>query len=294
MIKRLLASIIVVSSLHAACARTGSTKVHRPIAVDLGRFETCRVEIAAPLADGKRATSAFVAYLEGRLRDDVAIEPTDAPSADVLIRIRPGEARSPTSVSLFVEVVLVDEDKIVGSFEVSGEQDDLGGATRRGPRGIALQRAADEIAATMKASTKTSRRRAPPAAPAEPALSHAEDPFAPRSPDVRPPVCLSTCTLPSSSTVSKRELSTLTIRIDPTLQTLRECLHRVGADLVEPAVLLRFGEGGQLVGMRVDVGGFEDLLCVQDVWAAPPLVRTSHPAIVRCLFHCSTPVADEP
>jgi hypothetical protein len=292
---RALFVLVLASSVLASCAQSGSTKIQQPIDVDLGRFETCRIEIAAPFADGKRATSAFLAYLEGRLREEAGLEPIDAPSADILLRIRPSSsAHKPNAVTLAVEVVVVDDEKVVGAFEASGEQEDLSNSPRSEPRGIALQHAADEIASTIKSSRKTAARKPRRELPPTPSLARAEDPFASRSPSARPPVCLSTCELPSSSAIPEREVATLTIRIDPTLQTLRECLHRVGADLVEPAVLLRFGDSGQLVGMRVDVGGYENLMCVSDVWASPPRVRTSRAAIVRCLFHCSTPQPEEP
>ena len=73
------------------------------------------------------------------------------------------------------------------------------------------------------------------------------------------------------------------------MKDLRECLDRVGAQLVVPAVLLRFSPDGQLRHMRVDVGGFEQMECIQQIRARMPRkVTTSRASLLRCEYRCTT------
>jgi hypothetical protein len=63
---------------------------------------------------------------------------------------------------------------------------------------------------------------------------------------------------------------------------------RVGAQLIEPAVLLRFAPDGQLRHMRVDVGGLEQLECVREIRAPiPRSVSTTRASLLRCEYRCT-------
>jgi hypothetical protein len=285
----------------AACGSTPKTTVSQPITVDLGKYETCAIDFdARDLKEGQRGGAAFAAYLEGRLREEGVLEPVEpgkTADADVTLRVRPvPEKDAAAAVTMAVEVIATKSSETLGVFEATGKQEDPGGGIAAGPRGVALQRAADEIASFLK-TKRTQKARAAvrakpaPAPPPPPPTNPADDPFAPRPPNVPlPPICASECECPASSALPPAELTKLTQRIDPTLKFLRACLGNVGAHLVEPAVLFRFGDDGRLVGMRIDMGGYEEqLLCVDDIRAAPPRVRTFRSAMVRCRWHCVQP-----
>ena len=72
------------------------------------------------------------------------------------------------------------------------------------------------------------------------------------------------------------------------MKELRSCLDSVGAQLVEPAVLLRFSPDGRLRHMRVDVGGFEHLGCIENIKSRPPRgVYTTRATMLRCEYRCT-------
>jgi hypothetical protein len=220
----------------------------------------------------------------------------------------PAEA-SVKLVVLFVETRSGDE---LGEIEVNGRakgdsvKDD---GRHESVRRAALHQAADEIASYLE--DKRGRGDAPPRAEpshvaspkAAPSASPGEDPFAESDPNVQHKVCLSRCDAPASSSLGQTELERTALAVDKTLLSLRACLDRVGGTRIEPAIILRFrGEGGgaqRLVGMRVDMGGYEDLVCVDGVRArlpnVPPLPARPSAAptgrerdsMVRCVHHCS-------
>lgn len=76
--------------------------------------------------------------------------------------------------------------------------------------------------------------------------------------------------------------------INATMKELRGCLDRVGAQLIEPAVLLRFAPDGQLRHVRVDVGGYEGLECIRQIRTRiPHTVWTSRASLLRCEYRCT-------
>jgi hypothetical protein len=146
----------------------------------------------------------------------------------------------------------------------------------------ALRSAANRILDVLK-----EKRRA--------AVSHAR-----RAPIVAPPplpdgppvagtaVCVTECHPPSSSSSSHDEQYRVASGMNGTMKELRQCLDRVGAQLVVPAVLLRFAPDGQLRHVRVDVGGYEQLGCIQQVRTnAPKGVWTTRASLLRCEYRCT-------
>jgi hypothetical protein len=101
-------------------------------------------------------------------------------------------------------------------------------------------------------------------------------------------VCTTQCSPPASTSSSHEEQYRVSAGVNPTMKELRECLDRVGAQLVVPAVLLRFGPEGQLRHMRVDVGGYEQLECIREVRARlPRSVWTTRASLLRCEYRCT-------
>ena len=101
-------------------------------------------------------------------------------------------------------------------------------------------------------------------------------------------MCATECHPPASSTSSHDEQYRVAAGMNPTMKELRDCLDRVGAQLVDPAVLLRFSPDGQLRHMRVDVGGYEQNECIQQIRSRPPRsVWTSRASLLRCEYRCT-------
>jgi hypothetical protein len=67
---------------------------------------------------------------------------------------------------------------------------------------------------------------------------------------------------------------------------VRVCLDRVNAQQIRPAVIVRFEASGQLSGVKIDAGGYDDLTCVQDARSHPPQLTVSRAASVRCEYRC--------
>jgi hypothetical protein len=68
---------------------------------------------------------------------------------------------------------------------------------------------------------------------------------------------------------------------------LRDCMKRVGAERVKPALHLRYDDDGTLRTFRVDVGGYEDLECVREAQRDPPAMRASRGTTLKCDDHCN-------
>jgi hypothetical protein len=206
---------------------------------------------------------------------------------DLTLRIRVADAKesgAAAEVKLVVDVVETRSGDELGELEVTGSAKGDEKAIRTARRD-ALHHAADEIVSYL-ASKRGSARVVEAPAPVASSTPSAEDPFR-NDTGPRQKICASSCSTPSSSSLGEAEIQRMTTGIDGHLQALRACLDRVGGSRVEPAIILRFGADGHVAAMRIDMGGFEDLLCVDQIRTRPPRIRASRESMVRCVFHCS-------
>jgi hypothetical protein len=289
--------VLLVLALLASCAHAGSTNEKHPVKADLGQYRTCTLNVDSDrMPTAEPDASAFEDYLAGRLKEGGVLQPLEmmeSGTPDLTLRIRVTDAKETTDaadVKLVVMIVETRSGDELGELEVTGTAKTQTNEDKtRGARRNALHHAADEIVSYIasKRSSGGGREPPPPAPRVSNAPPRAEDPFRQETPGQKQKICASTCGTPSSSALSESEIQRVTTQVDGSLQALRSCLDRVGGDRVEPAVILRFGGGGDLVGMRIDMGGYEDLLCVDAVRTRPPRVRVAREAMVRCVFHCS-------
>ncbi len=290
---RSVGAILLAVALAGACGHTGSTSEKHPVKTDLAQYRTCTLTVDSDrLANPEPDASAFEDYLAGRLRDDGVLQPLEmmeAGTPDLTLRVRFAEAKEAAAdVKLFVTVVETRSGDELGELEVTGSAKSEEKGLRTARRD-ALHHAADEIVSYLASKRGSGRVVEAPPAPrpvASSAVPAAEDPFR-NDTGPRQKICASACSMPSSSSLGEAEVQRMTTAIDGHLQALRACLDRVGGSRVEPAIILRFGADGHVAAMRVDMGGFEDLLCVDQVRTRPPRIRASRESMVRCVFHCS-------
>jgi hypothetical protein len=294
--------IVLVCFALAACAK-GATTVTRPVTADLRAYKTCvlRFEGKDLGVDG----DAFLAYLEGQLREDGGLEPLDAfreSEADLVLDMN-AEVESEKANEARVKVGIVVTEKrtkdLLGEIQVHGKGTpdapassadavlrDSGGGARR----MALHHAADEIVDYLRSRRGESPRQRGEIQPERHApMQPAPPPDDPPGRDLQPPrpvTCATQCT-PSASSLSEADLAKISARADDTMQILRKCVDRIGGHKIEPTLILRFGPEGTLSNMRVDLGGYEDLVCVDAARAHPPRVFVRREAMVRCVLHCS-------
>jgi hypothetical protein len=295
-----LALLCVV--LASACAKN-ATQVTKPVTTDLRAYKTCvlRLETKDLGVDG----DAFLAYLEGQLRDDGGLEPLDAfreSEADLVLDMNAEvESEKPNEARVKVGIVVTEKrtKDLLGEIQVRGTgtpdapaspADTALRETGGSPRRMALHHAADEIVDYLRARRGEGKRARGEVAPERHApMQPAPPPDDPTDRDLQPPrpvTCATQC-IPTASALTDADVAKISARADPTMQILRQCLDRIGGRKIEPALILRFDSGGQLGLMRVDLGGYEDLVCVDAARAHPPRVFVHREAMVRCVLHCS-------
>jgi len=298
-------AIGVVFALVCACGGGGGAQVTttKPVTTDLQQYKSCVVRLDA--RDLAEDGDAFVEYLEGQLREG-GLEPVDAfheNDADVLLSLVAdveSEKSSESKVKIGVQLVDRKSKDVVGELEVRGvgtSSDaapadrairETGGDARR----VALHHAADEIVTFLRARRVI--RTARPSGSKLPFETHA--PMTPPPPPDDPPgaelppprtdlQCAVSC-VPTASALPDSELQKIASRAEPTIQVLRNCVNRIGGHKIEPALILRFGPDGTLATTKVDLGGYEDLGCVDAARRRPPRVFIRREAIVRCSWHC--------
>jgi hypothetical protein len=106
----------------------------------------------------------------------------------------------------------------------------------------------------------------------------------PHTPKPPPGRCAVRCT--AEAPLPPKDEAALVSRTEPLLKDLRACLTRVGGERIDPAVLLRFSPSGQLVNVRIDVGGHEHLDCVKEAGASALALPPSRVTTARCQLHC--------
>jgi hypothetical protein len=281
--------VLVVSAIllvaAGGCVKRDRAVETQPVSDKLGAYWTCAVSFTSD-GRGEDANEAFtfVPWFEGRVRERGVFEPLERDvgnEAEVTLRL---EAQGADDVSLHVEVIDTKTKTSLGELEATGVVDpkaDAGDASDS-RRTLALRSAANQILDVLKEKRRLAAatpRRAPPPAP----------PPLPDGPPVAgTSVCTTQCSPPASTSSSHEEQYRVSAGVNPTMKELRECLDRVGAQLVVPAVLLRFGPDGQLRHMRVDVGGYEQLECIREIRARlPRSVWTTRASLLRCEYRCT-------
>gem|GEM_PF-3581569 len=289
------AALVVLLALVAAlacgaCVKRERAVETRPVTADLAAYWTCAVVFASD-GRGEDANEAFtfVPWFESRVRERGVFEPLerDASSeAEVVLRLdASGASGEGDRVLLRVLVLDAKTRAELGELEAEGSATPAQDAAPAGDaaetkRALALRSAADRILDHLKekrrASIASGRASAPPPPPP-----------LPDGPPVGPSaVCSTQCLAPAATSSSHDEQYRVSAGVDPLMRGLRDCLDRVGAQLVTPAVLLRFGPDGRLRHVRVDVGGYEDLECVQHVRTRPVRASTTRASILRCELRC--------
>ena len=95
------------------------------------------------------------------------------------------------------------------------------------------------------------------------------------------------CRADSFSPIPAEEEPKAALAFTPMLRQLRACLDRVGGQLVNPIVLVRFTPDGDVTNVRIDTGGFEQLGCVRELAVVRPLVKLSRGTTLRCEYKCA-------
>jgi hypothetical protein len=271
-----------------ACVKREAAVETQPVTDKLSAYWTCAVTFTSD-GSGADANEAFtfVPWFEGRMRERGVFEPLGRDEgAESEVTMRVAVEQSGSSVDVRAAILDTRTKAFLGELEavvrIAATPD--GGDPSESPRFVALRSAASQILEVLRDKRRISMneaRRAPPPPPPPPKL--------PDGPPVAgSAVCVTECHPPASSTSSHDEQYRVAGGINPTMKELRDCLDRVGAQLVNPAVLLRFSPDGQLRHMRVDVGGYEQNECIQQVRARQPRgVWTSRASLLRCEYRCT-------
>ncbi len=282
-----LGTLAFLAGSASGCVKRDVAVETSPITDNLSAYWTCAVGYVSD-ARGEDANEGFtfVPWFEGRVRERGVFDPLardEGHEAEVTLRL--DASHSEDRVTLRLSVSDTRTHAALGELEAVAILDanaDAGDASES-RRVLALRAAADRILDTLQERRRASMAKARHAPPATP------QPL-PDSPPVGPgAVCSTQCTVPKATSSSHDEQYRVAAGVNATMKELRECLDRVGAQLVVPAVLLRFSPDGQLRHMRVDVGGFEQLECIQQIRSRlPRKVTTSRASLLRCEYRCTT------
>lgn len=291
--KSLMRTVVVLAALaitvlSSACVKRDMAVENQPLSGNLAAYWTCSVAFASD-GKGQDANEAFtfVPWFESRVRERGVFEPLgrdEGTEAEVTLNLE--ASRGNNRVSLRLLVVDTRTKESLGDLEALVSLDDSAdaGDGTETKRLVALRSAADQIIEVLKekrriSMTKARQRPPPPPPPPEPD----------QGPVSGSAVCSTQCHPPAASASSHEEQARVSTGMNATMKELRGCLDRVGAQLVDPAVLLRFSPDGQLRHMRVDVGGYEQTECIRGVRARPPRgVWTSRASLLRCEYRCTT------
>ena len=282
------AALLLLSlAISTACVKRETAEVNRPISDNLASYWTCAVHFTT---DGRGGNAnegfEFVPWFETRLRERGVFEPLgrDEQQNEAEVNLRAIATTGNNRMTLRVQLFDAKTNDTLGDLEsLESIEEPPSGAQEleESKRTTALHRAAEEIIKVLAESRKQSASH-PHAKPAPPPMPDA-DPVGPTA------TCSTQCQPTAASASTFEEQHRVSIGINDTMKALRGCLDRVGAQLVEPAVLLRFSPDGQLHHMRVDVGGYEQNECIRNVRTRiPGSVRSSRASILRCEYHCTT------
>ena len=146
------------------------------------------------------------------------------------------------------------------------------------------------ITETMEAPEERAAREAAEAKQREQATAAraATGRATPATPKAASDVCVR-CNPDSFSAIPTGDEPAIAKGVTKLMEALRDCLDRVGGQLVRPATILRFTQEGQLTNVRIDVGGYEENDCVRGLRAIRPPVSASRGTSMRCEYLCSAP-----
>ncbi len=278
----LLALLVALTS---ACVKRDTTVETSPLADNLAAYWTCTVAFTSD-GRGEDANEAFtfVPWFEGRVRERGVFEPLgrdEGAESEVTLRLEATTGNDRISLRLLLLDTKTKEP--LGELEAlaSLETGKDAGDASESKRVVALHDAADRILELLKekrkASSGKSRHVPPPVAEIDP------------GPVGGSAVCTTQCHPPASAVSTHDEEYRVSSGVNATMKELRGCLDRIGGQLVEPAVLLRFSPDGQLRHMRVDVGGYEQNECILAVRARMPRgVFATRASLLRCEYRCTT------
>jgi hypothetical protein len=287
MLGRVAAMVMALFALlvSTACVRRDTPVENQPLSDNLAAYWTCAVTFTSD-GRGEDANEAFtfLPWFETRVRERGVFEPLgrdEGAEAEVTLRVE--ASTGDNRVTLRVLVIDTRTKEPLGELESLASLDagTDGGDFPESKRLVALHNAADRILEVMKEKRRTStgKARRPPPPP----------PVVDQEPVGGSAVCSTQCHPPASAVSSHDEQHRVALGMNATMKQLRDCLDRVGAQLVDPAVLLRFSPDGQLRHMRLDVGGYEQNECVRGVKTRPPQgVWTTRASLLRCEYRCTT------
>lgn len=271
-------------TISTACAGRGTAEVNRPVSDNLASYWTCAVRFQT---DGRGANAnegfEFVPWFETRLRERGVFEPLGRDEQnDAEVNVRVESKTGNNRVTLRVQLFDAKNNDSLGDVEALAPIEDLPAGAQEfdeSKRTTALHKAGEAVLALLLEKRKESASKPHPK-PAPPLPD--SDPVGPSA------VCSTQCQPTAASASTFDEQHRVGLGINETMKALRGCLDRVGAQLVEPVVLLRFSPDGQLHHMRVDVGGYEQNDCIRNVRTRiPATVHASRASILRCEYHCS-------
>ena len=282
---RALGFLVLLVALTGACVKRDTTVENRPLADNLAAYWTCTVAFTSD-GRGEDANEAFtfVPWFEGRVRERGVFEPLardEGAESEVTLRLEATTGNERMTLRLLLLDTKTKEP--LGDIEAlaSIETGKDAGDASESKRVVALHDAADRILELLKEKRKASsgkaRRLPPPVAEIDP------------GPVGGSAVCTTQCHPPASAVSTHDEQYRVSSGMNATMKELRGCLDRIGGQLVEPAVLLRFSPDGQLRHMRVDVGGYEQNECILAVRARMPRgVFAARASLLRCEYRCTT------
>lgn len=275
---------LLLLTASGGCVRRDAAVEVQPLTRNLAAYWTCAVVFTS---DGEGADAnegfTFVPWFEGRVRERGVFEPLgrdEGAEAELTLHVAASQGNG--RVSLRIAVLDTRSKAVLGELEALAVVEADAGDESESRRVAALRSAADRILDVLKEKRRASKdqvKRGPVAPP-------------PPLPD-GPPVagsatCSTQCAPPAAATSSHEEQYRVAAGMNATMKELRGCLDRVGGQLIDPAILLRFSPDGQLRHMRVDVGGYEQLECVRGIRARIPMsVSTSRASLLRCEYRCS-------
>jgi hypothetical protein len=280
----------------SGCVKKDIAVETTPLTDNLSAYWTCAVAYSSD-GHGADANEAFtfVPWFEGRVRERGVFDPLardEGAEAEVTLRLEASQSdggEHDERVNLHVSVLDTRTRAVLGELDATGAVDsaaDAGsGDASESRRMLALRSAAERILDRLQEKRRASMAKAHHA----PATSPTPPPLPDGPPVAGTAVCSTQCVAPASTSSSHAEQYRVAAGVNATMKDLRECLDRVGGQLVVPAVLLRFAPDGRLRHMRIDVGGYEHLECIDQIRSRPPRnVTTSRASLLRCEYRCST------
>lgn len=284
----LCAALVALSS--AACVKQGTAVENLAVSPNIASYWTCGITFASD-GQGPDANEAFtfVPWLEGRVRERGVFEPLgrdEGHEAEVTLRVAAAQAAG--AMSVVIEVIDTKTKQSLGEVGATApiEENADAGENTESKRIMAIRAASDRILELLKEKRRLSVARTKQAPPV---LASAPSAPLPDGPPVGPgAICTTECHAPAAATSTHDEQYRVASGMNATMKELRQCLDRVGAQQINPIVLLRFSPDGQLRHMRLDVGGFEQMQCVQTIKSRPPRsVSTTRASLLRCEYRCT-------